>query len=344
MKKYGNKILKIAFAISLFFGVTMIPAVFIFGEISEDYIVTVLGLWVFLFIGFGLVGVILLALGYRPDEPKPSTKNSILKENFSVFGPVVMRVSALLGGFFLFLILVWCAIVEEQKVFEIVVKVSFFISTIFGVLSFILLLCCTPKESNSSEIYRMSFDDFTSCYEFMKNAFESNKFKKRFWANTQKGCEIYVYKKQRVSIDYYFILNLKDWSDESSLVEFERFRDEILRIESFLNFGTVKVTNIICVNEKPDDFEQKLVDKTMSYRRWTNLCIGVVFDEHKIYLPSCKQKARVGLMKSMKREFRERIGISEVVSKNPIIRLVVGCCMEEKRMKHDVILGKTEQR
>ncbi len=342
MKKHG-KILKIIFAISLFFGVTMIPAVFIFGEISEDYVVPVLGLWLFLFIGFGLAGIVLLALGYRPDEPKLTTKNSILKENFSIFGPVVMRVSALLWILFLFLILVWCAIIEEQKVFEIVVKVSFFTSTIFGVLSFILLLCCTPKESNSSEIYRMSFDDFTSCYEFMKNVFENNKFKKRFWANTQKGCEIYVYKKQRVSIDYYFILNLKDWSDESSLVEFERFRDEVLSIESFLNFGTVRVTNIICVNQKQDDFEQKLVERTSSYRGWTTLCIGMVFDEHKIYLPGCKQKTRVGLMKVMKREFRERIGISEVVSKNPIIRWVVGCCMEEKRIKYDVVLGQTKQ-
>lgn len=340
MKKYGNKMLKIVFATSLFFCVTMIPAVFISSEISEEYVVLTLYLWLLLFIGFGLAGIVLLALGYRPDKSRTTSENNIFKENFSIFGPVVMRISALLWLFFLFLILVWCAIIEEQKVFEIGVKVIFFTSTIFGVLSFILLLCCTPKESNSSEIYRMSFDDFTSCYEFMKNVFENNKFKKRFWEETRQGCKIYVYKKQRLSIDYYFILNLKEWSDKSSIVEFERFRDKILSIESFLNFGTVRVTNIICVNEKPDDFEQKLVDKTKSYRRWTNLCIGVVFDERKIYLPSCKQKARVSLMKTMKREFRERIGVSEVISKNSLIRWIVGCCMEEKRKKRNAVVGK----
>ncbi|MBO5065078.1 MAG: hypothetical protein J6D06_03090 [Clostridia bacterium] len=341
MNKNGNKILKITFAISLFFCLTMIPAVLIAGELSEDYVILVLGLWLFLFIGFGLVGIILLFLGYRPDEPKLTTKSGTIKDVFSAFGPVVMRISALLWLFFLFLILVWCAVIKEQKIFEVVVKLSFSTSTIFGVLSFILLLCCTPKESNSSEIYQMHFDDFTSYYEFMKNVFENNKFKRRFYEETRQGCEIYVYKKQRVSIDYYFILNLKDWSDESALVEFERFRDEILNIESFLNFGTVKVTNIICVNENPDNFEQKLFDKTTSYRRWTNLCIGVVFDEGKICLPSCKQKGRISLMKTMKREFRERIGVSEVISKNLLIRWIVDCCMEEKRIKHNAVVGST---
>lgn len=325
MKKYGNIILKAVSLIGVFLMILPVPAIFIFDDIPKESTTSLLNIWFFLILICGIVVVVLIRLGYRPDEKEKIEKNGKLKEIYTVYGPVVMRVSVVLSILFLLSILVWGLIIKEQAVFEIFVKINFYTSMFLGMLSFILLLFCTPKESSNSEVYKIECNNFIDYNKFMESVFLKNKFKKHYYTETKTGCVIYVYKGRKfTSINYYFIINLMDLSDESSLVELESFMNEVLRSESVLCFGTVKANAMICVNKRANDFEEKLIQCSKGYRSWTTLGIGVVFDEQQVYLPSCKGQVRIGLMQTMKREFKELFGFSEPVSKNPVIRWIVG--------------------
>ena len=325
MKKYGNIILKAVSVMGLLLVVLPIPAIFIFDDIPKEKITSLLNIWIGLLLICGIVIVVLIRLGYRPAEKDKVEKNEKIKEIYTVYGPVVMRISVVWSILFLLSILVWCLIIKEQAVFEIFVKTSFFTSMFSGILSFFLGLFCTPKESSNSEIYKIECNNFIDYNKFMESVFLKNKLKKHYYIETQSGCGIYVYKGRKfTSINYYFIINLMDLSDESSLVELESFMNEVLRKESILCFGTVKANAMICVNEKTNNLEEKLTRFLKGCRGWTTFGIGVVFDEQKLYLPSCKGQVRIGLMQTMKREFKELFGFSEPVSKNPIIRWIVG--------------------
>ena len=325
MKKYGNIILKAVSLIGVFLMILPVPAIFIFDDIPKEKITSLLNIWFFLILICGIVVVVLIRLGYRPDEKEKVEKNGKLKEIYTVYGPVVMRVSVVLSILFLLSILVWGLIIKEQAVFEIFVKINFYTSMFLGILSFLLGLFCTPKESSNSEVYKIECNNFIDYNKFMESVFLKNKFKKHYYTETKTGCVIYVYKGRKfTSINYYFIINLMDLSDESSLVELESFMNEVLRSESVLCFGTVKANAMICVNKRTNDFEEKLIQCSKGYRSWTTLGIGVVFDEQQVYLPSCKGQVRIGLMQTMKREFKELFGFSEPVSKNPVIRWIVG--------------------
>lgn len=330
MKKYGNKILKVTLVIEVLFIAFFVPVVFIVDclPIPWEYVDSALKLCLLVFLSLVIVTIVLLCLGCRPVEKE--TENSKLKELYSVYGPVVMRVSIILCVLFLFFIVVLMFLLKEQKAFEMVLRANFIVSMMFGAISFLLLLFCSPKEGSNSEIYKTEICNFDEYNNFMEGVLVRNKFKRHKAAVTQQGCEIYVYKRKRASINYYFIINLKDLSDETSLAELEYFMTNVLTSESAINFGTVKASSIICVNKLTNDFEQKLLDRTKAYRLFTTLGIGVVFDEHKIYLPSCKREVRVSLLKTMKREFRELVGISKPISKNPIIRWIVGNSMDDK--------------
>ncbi|MBQ8183615.1 MAG: hypothetical protein IJ025_06930 [Clostridia bacterium] len=330
MKKYGNKILKAVSLIGIFLMILPVPAIFIFDDIPKESTTSLLNIWFFLLLICGIVIAVLLVLGYRPDEKEKVEKNGNPKEIYTVYGPVVMRISVVLSILFLLLIPGWGLIIKEQSIFEILVKISFFTSMFLGILSFLLLLFCTPKENNNSERYKIECNNFIDYNKFMESVFLKNKFKKHYYTETQNGCEIYVYKGRKfTSINYYFIINLTDLSDESSLVELDAFMSEVLRSESILCFGTVKANAMICVNEKTNNLEEKLTGFIKGYRGWTTSGIGVVFDEQKVYLPSCKGQVRIGLMQTMKREFKELVGISKPVSKNPLIRWIIGNSKEK---------------
>ncbi len=325
MKKHGNIILKVVSVIGLLLVVLPVPAIFIFDDLLKEKITSLLNIWIGLLLLCGIVIVVLILLGYRPDEKIKVEKKGKIKEIYTIYGPVVMRVSVILSVFFLLSILVWGLIIKEQAVFEIFVKISFFISMFLGILSFFLLLFCTPKENINSEIYKIECNNFIDYNKFMESVFLNNNFKKNYYTETKNGCGIYVYKGRKfTSINYYFIINLMNLSDESTLVELESFMNEVLRSESVLCFGTVKANAMICVNKRTNDFEEKLIQCSKGYRSWTTLGIGVVFDEKKVYLPSCKGQVRIGLMQTMKREFKELFGFSEPVSKNPFIRWIIG--------------------
>ena len=325
MKKYGNIILKAVSVIGLLLLVLPIPAIFIFDDISKEKITSLLNIWIGLLLLCGIVIVVLILLGYRPDEKDKVEKNGKLKEIYSVYGPVVMRVSVILSIFSLLSIWIWCFIIKQQAVFEIFVKISFFTSMFMGILSFFLGLFCSPKESVNSEIYKIDCNNFIDYNKFMESVFLKNKFKKHYYTETKNGCEIYVYKGKKIaSNNYYFIINVIDLSDKSLWEDLEYLRNSMLTSEYWFNWGTVKATTIICVNKRTNDFEEKLIQCSKGYRSWTTLGIGVVFDEQKVYLASCKGQVRIGLMQTMKREFKELFGFSEPVSKNPIIRWIVG--------------------
>lgn len=325
MKKYGDIILKVVSMIGLFLVVLPVPTLFIFDDISKERVTSLLNIWIFLLLICGIVIVALLVLGYRPNEKVKIEKNGYLKEIYTVYGPVVMRISIVLSVLFLLLILLWCLIIKEQSVFEIFVKISFFTSMFFGILSFLLGLFCTPKENNNLEIYQIEYNNFTDYNKFTESVFLKNKFKKYYCIETQNGCGIYVYKGRKfTSINYYFIINIMDLSDKGSFVELDAFMSEVLRSESTLCFGTVKAFAMICINKKTNDLEEKLLEFIKWDRGWTSFGIGVAFDEQKVYLPSCKGQVRIGLMQTMKREFKELFGFSEPVSKNPIVRWIVG--------------------
>ena len=325
MKKYGNIILKAVSLIGVFLMILPVPAIFIFDDIPKEKITSLLNIWIGLLLICGIVIVVLIRLGYRPDEKEKVEKNGKLKEIYTVYGPVLMRVSIVLCILFLSLIVVWGLITEEQRVFEILVKISFYTSMFFGMLSFLLGLFCTPKESSNSEVYKIECNNFIDYNKFMESVFLKNKFKKKYFTEAKTGCEIYVYKVRKItSINYYFIINTMDLSAKSFWEELEHLRDSMLTSEYWFDWGTVKATTIICANKRTNDFEEKLIQCSKGYRSWTTLGIGVVFDEQQVYLPSCKGQVRIGLMQTMKREFKELFGFSEPVSKNPVIRWIVG--------------------
>ncbi|MBE6801373.1 MAG: hypothetical protein E7530_00630 [Ruminococcaceae bacterium] len=156
MKKYGNIILKAVSLIGVFLMILPVPAIFIFDDIPKEKITSLLNIWFFLILICGIVVVVLIRLGYRPDEKEKVEKNGKLKEIYTVYGPVVMRVSVVLSILFLLSILVWGLIIKEQAVFEIFVKINFYTSMFLGILSFLLGLFCTPKESSNSEVYKLN--------------------------------------------------------------------------------------------------------------------------------------------------------------------------------------------
>ena len=171
MKKYGNIILKAVSVMGLLLVVLPIPAIFIFDDIPKEKITSLLNIWFFLILICGIVVVVLIRLGYRPYEKEKVEKNGKLKEIYTVYGPVVMRVSVVLSILFLLSILVWGLIIKEQAVFEIFVKINFYTSTFLGMLSFILLLFCTPKESSNSEVYKIECNNFIDYNKFMESVF-----------------------------------------------------------------------------------------------------------------------------------------------------------------------------
>lgn len=306
MKKIGANLLKFSISISLSAVILLLPIVFLLNNLEPRYLILILKILFALILGFGVVSIVLMKMGYMSSINENNKIDSPIKEHIERFGIQVMKVSAFLCVLFFVSIFMFATIpFENEKLFGIAVKYSFILSVIFGTISFLCLIFCSPKPINNCDKYRISYKDFSDFYFKFSNLLKNQKYKFRGCTTTKHGNKIYIYRKKFFSVDYYFIVKPTENQDDKFFCEVHKFCYEFLKRELPFNLGTITVNNIVCFENKNCSYAyESYIDSTL-YRRWTNLYVGISFSENEICLYNSCDVYRTHSINRMKRSFKK---------------------------------------
>ena len=308
MKKIGDKLLKFSLSICLSAVILLLPIVFLLNNLEPRYLILILKILFALIFGFGVVSIVLMKMGYMSSINESNRIDSPIKERLERFGIQIMKVSAFLCVLFFVSIFIFATIsFDSEKLFGIAVKYSFILSVIFGTISFLCLLFCSPKPINNCEKYCISYKDFSDFYFKFSSLLKNKKYKLHGCTTTKHGNKIFIYRKKFFSVDYYFIVKATENQDGDFFGEVHKFCYEFLKKELPFNFGTITVNNIVCFENKNSYYADESYINSTLYRRWTNFYVGISFPENEIRLCNSCDVYRTHSINRMKRSFKKML-------------------------------------
>ena len=136
------------------------------------------------------------------------------------------------------------------------VKIFLALFAIFGILSFIFLLC-TPTPESTKSIKRCKYTDFNELKTCLENGLHENKFKTGAYYETESGYKVYTYYKRGASVEYYIVVNIDGYTGVDSLNELSAIINRLsYSPTNLLATGSVKTTILYCAQQRNDFFEK----------------------------------------------------------------------------------------
>lgn len=304
MRRFGIKLLKVSIVISLSAIILLLPIVLLLSNLEQERLILVLKILFAIIFGFGLLSIIMMKMGCMSFFNENNRTDSPIKVRFDRLGPVIMKVSAFLCATFFALIFIFTAMsFYNEPLFVVAVKYSFILSVIFGTISFLCLLFCSPRPKRNCEKYCISYKDFSDFYYNFSNSLKKQKFKLHGCTTTKHGNKIFIYRKKFFSVDYCFIVKVTANQDCNFLDEVHKFCYEFLKKELPFNFGTITANNIFCFENNSFSYAEESYINSTVYRRWTNFYVGISFPKNEIRLCNSYDVYRTHSINRMKRNF-----------------------------------------